>query len=133
VLKMGDTSESLFVLVEGEVSVMKGDEPVARLLAGQHFGEIALLEHRPRTATVIARTEIRGLELRRAAFEALMVKDASVGAKILYKLAQSLSQRLDDSSMHRRRRRPAATIEMGTLSSPFKRASRRRPPGSRDR
>lgn len=58
----GELADSMYFIVEGEVEV---ETPVGvrRLKAGDFFGEIALLKHCPRTATVTATTECRLLLL----------------------------------------------------------------------
>jgi len=62
VIRQGDEPDDLFGLVSGEVevAVVDGREPrrvVATLRGGDYFGEIGLLEKRPRTATVTALTD----------------------------------------------------------------------------
>jgi len=52
-----------FVVADGEVSVSKGGEEVATLGPGDHFGELALISERERSATVTAKTEVRALEI----------------------------------------------------------------------
>ena len=52
-----------FVVAEGEVSVTKGGSEVATLGPGDHFGELALINERERSATVTAKTEVRALEI----------------------------------------------------------------------
>ena len=52
-----------FVVGDGEVSVSKGGEEVATLGPGDHFGELALISERERSATVTAKTEVRALEI----------------------------------------------------------------------
>src|SRR6476619_7169816 len=52
-----------FVVADGEVSVSKGGEEVATLGPGDHFGELALISERERSATVTAKTEVRVLEI----------------------------------------------------------------------
>jgi len=52
-----------FVVDDGEVSVSKGGEEVATLGPGDHFGELALISERERSATVTAKTEVRALEI----------------------------------------------------------------------
>jgi NADH:ubiquinone reductase (H+-translocating) len=75
IVRKGDVGNSLFVIQEGEVEVLDPDspdpEPLAILGRGQHFGEIAVFEKCPRTATVRARTRVKVLQVRREAATAL--------------------------------------------------------------
>lgn len=91
-----EASETLYVLLEGQVVVERSGHPLAVLGAGSHFGEMALLSHRPRSATVRAKTAARLLALDRPAFYGLLQQDAVLATKFLWKLAQTLSLRLDD-------------------------------------
>ena len=52
-----------FVVADGEVSVSKGGDEVATLGPGDHFGELALISEKERSATVTAKTEVRALEI----------------------------------------------------------------------
>ena len=52
-----------FVITEGEAVVSVGGKDVTTLLAGDHFGELALVSESERTATVTARTSLRCLEI----------------------------------------------------------------------
>jgi len=54
----GTTGREFFMLLAGEVEVIQGHRLVATRGPGSHLGEIALLEHRPRTATLIAKTPV---------------------------------------------------------------------------
>ncbi len=96
VIEEGDKSENLYLIVEGECDVMRRGELITTLRAGSQFGEMALLNRRPRTATVRARTDVRLLALSRHDFNQVIRKDNAIAAKLLWKLAQSLSLRLDD-------------------------------------
>ena len=55
ILREGETGDSLFIIVEGLVNVLKGDamQPVARLGVGACFGEMALFGPRSRRASVV--------------------------------------------------------------------------------
>ncbi len=75
IVRKGDIGNSLFVIQEGEVEVLDPNapegEPLAVLKQGDHFGEIAVFERVPRTATVRARTRVKVLQVRREAAVAL--------------------------------------------------------------
>jgi potassium-dependent mechanosensitive channel len=77
VVRQGDTSDSLFVIAEGVVGVLitlkDGEETeVARLGAGDFFGEAAMLTGTTRTASIIALTNSRLLEINREDFIPIM-------------------------------------------------------------
>jgi serine/threonine protein phosphatase PrpC len=115
VVREGDATESLYILVEGAARVQRGGQTVADLEAGRHFGEMALLNRRPRTATVIARLPSRMLVLDRDAFSALMAQEPLIAAKFLWALSQSLSLRLDDATLVQER---AGESSSGSLAAP---------------
>lgn len=52
VLREGDPADDLFVIASGTVRALAGGEELRQLGPGDHFGEIGVLEHLPRTATV---------------------------------------------------------------------------------
>ncbi len=56
--QQGTPGREFFVLLAGDVEVIDGDRLVATRGAGSHLGEIALLERRPRTATLVAKTPV---------------------------------------------------------------------------
>ena len=59
----GDYAYEFMAIEEGEAEVVRGDETLATLGAGDYFGEIGLLEDDRRNATVIARSPMRLLTL----------------------------------------------------------------------
>ena len=50
----GDSGDTMFVILEGEVEISLGGEVVETLVAGQPFGEMALIDQTPRLVTAIA-------------------------------------------------------------------------------
>ena len=68
VVREGEIGHHLYVIEDGELEVIHHDHPVATLGPGDSFGEIALLRHVPRTATVVARTPATLLSLEREGF-----------------------------------------------------------------
>ena len=59
VFRQGDVGDRWFVIESGEVEVIGDGRVVATLGAGEGFGEIALLRRSRRTATVVARGDVR--------------------------------------------------------------------------
>lgn len=59
----GESGLMFFVVESGELSVEVHGEPVSTIDAGGSFGEIALIDRRPRTATVTALSDVRAYGL----------------------------------------------------------------------
>ena len=73
VIKEGDPGETMYLIIEGEVSVHKGREQdreieLDRISAGDYFGEMALFEDIPRSATIRTQRETRLLMLHKREF-----------------------------------------------------------------
>jgi serine/threonine protein phosphatase PrpC len=97
ILREGEISEHLYVLVKGSVEVTRGERRLATLPAGSHFGEMALLNLRPRSATVRALEDCRMLTIDRQSLYDFLKHDGMLAAKFFWKMAQILSLRLDDA------------------------------------
>jgi CRP-like cAMP-binding protein len=63
---------------------------VNRLRAGDHFGEIALLDNGPRTATVVATTPMRCLVLSPRQFQDVLHQDAEIAVTLLHAVTRRL-------------------------------------------
>jgi CRP-like cAMP-binding protein len=91
-----EPGDTFYVIVEGEAKVIRGGRTVARLLPGDFFGEVSLLDGGPRTASVVAETPLLTFALTRAPFRQMLEREPSVVLKILHELAIRLrhSERL---------------------------------------
>ena len=78
----GESGREFFVIVDGEVAVEREGHEIRRLGSGDFFGEIALLEDRPRTATVVARTPLRFFVLTRQSFKSLVDRQPDLDEKV---------------------------------------------------
>ena len=68
----GEAGDTFYVIVDGTIRIEQGDRAVRSLTAGGFLGEIALVEHGPRTATATCVTDVRLLEVRAHEFERLL-------------------------------------------------------------
>jgi CRP-like cAMP-binding protein len=86
----GRRGREFFVLVEGTVAVRRGGRLLAELGAGDWFGEIAILTHKPRTATVTATSHVRLLLISERAFRQVVETTPRVALKVLRSVAERL-------------------------------------------
>ena len=98
VLKEGEATDSLYIVMEGRLRVTKQGKELAVLSQGAHFGEMALLNKRPRSATVQLVSDAKLLIMDREAFSDLVRREAGLGVKLLWTFAQVLSLRLEESN-----------------------------------
>ena len=86
----GAAGSEFFVIVDGEVAVTKDGSEIRTMGEGDFFGEISLLEDRPRTATVTAKTPLRFFVLTRQNFRALLAKQPELEEKVTSALEERL-------------------------------------------
>ncbi|HYH97842.1 MAG TPA: cyclic nucleotide-binding domain-containing protein [Hyalangium sp.] len=73
IVREGENTDGLYVVLSGEVEARKGDQVLSRLKEGELFGEISLLSKTPATATVMATRRTSLLRLPREDFDALIL------------------------------------------------------------
>lgn len=96
VIQEGEPGDSFFVTVSGQARVLSGGKTLHRLIPGDHFGEISLLDGGPRSASVVADTSLSLLRLPRASFLKLVRDDADLARALLASLARMV-RRVDRS------------------------------------
>jgi CRP-like cAMP-binding protein len=93
----GDVGDAWYALYRGKVDVTTSagtcENEINQLDPGDCFGEIAILDGQPRSATVVALEDSVVLRVTRAAFEQLLAEDDPVAHKLLRHMAISLAQR----------------------------------------
>lgn len=88
-IREGTPGREAFLLVEGSLDVTLRGESIASLAPGEFVGEMALLAHGPRSATVTARTDARVVVIGAPAFAQLLDRP-----RFVRKMASSLATRL---------------------------------------
>jgi CRP-like cAMP-binding protein len=92
-LVQGTEGVGFHIILEGEAdAVLPGGRRV-RLKAGDHFGEMALLDHRGRSASVVAVTDLKVYAVSAWEFEAFL----AAHPKVAYRMLQTLSERLREA------------------------------------
>jgi len=88
VMQAGQAGDAFYVLLDGKASVVRRRGlATVPMRTGAYFGEMALIDGRPRTATIVADTEMTCLRLGRAAFLKLVRAEPSVSLALLNALA----------------------------------------------
>lgn len=87
IVQKGEDGDSFYLVLEGRVRVL---EPSAELGPGDFFGEMALLDGRPRSATVTATDDVRVMQLPRKSFLKALEQDPQIGLAIMKTLAERL-------------------------------------------
>jgi CRP-like cAMP-binding protein len=92
IVREGDVGDSFFVVARGQAKVTVDSRTIRKLLPGDHFGEVALLDGGRRTASVESETPMTLLEIRREAFLKLVRREPKIALEILRELARMLRQ-----------------------------------------
>jgi signal transduction histidine kinase len=99
VIKEGDKGDSLFIILQGEVVVIKGKgrtkEKVTSLQPFNFFGEMSLLEDKPRSASIVAEQDSLILKLDKKDFVRLVGKFPDISFKIM----KTLSARIRETDL----------------------------------
>jgi PPM family protein phosphatase len=90
----GAPGDAMYVVVHGSVKLVMGNQTVAELSRGQHFGEIALIDRSTRSLTAIAVEKSTLVVIHRKQFVELIKREPASGTKMLWSFVQVLGQRL---------------------------------------
>jgi flavin reductase (DIM6/NTAB) family NADH-FMN oxidoreductase RutF len=90
ILREGERGDELFVIVEGAVRVEREGRVVQRLAAGEFFGEVAVLDGRPRNADVVAEVPTRCLTISREVMRHVLETEPRAAWAMLETLASRL-------------------------------------------
>jgi uridine kinase len=115
VVTEGARDRTMYVVIDGEAVARRGGVEVARMRAGEHFGELSLLVEAPRAATVTARGPLTVAALDLDAYHALATAHPAVALRLvewivagvrtrLTEVSDSLSMLLRERSLPRRAR-----------------------------
>ncbi|TAF96267.1 MAG: Crp/Fnr family transcriptional regulator [Cytophagia bacterium] len=95
IFKKGDLGTSMFVIYDGEVGIYDGQMQLATFGRGDVFGELALLDAEPRSASVLAMSDLQVFRIDQADFYDLMDERGEVMRNIIKMLCQRIRRQND--------------------------------------
>ena len=90
IFREGDEARELFVVKSGQVRIQIGNRMVTELAAGSIFGEMALIDSEPRSATAVAVTDVELVPVSEKQFLFLVSQTPFFALKVMRVLAQRL-------------------------------------------
>ncbi|MCK6516924.1 cyclic nucleotide-binding domain-containing protein [Myxococcota bacterium] len=98
VFSEGDPGQAMYLVVVGQVAVLKESREIIRLGTGANFGEMSLLDEPQRSATVQAVDDTELLVITRDAFFSLLKRDPTLAVKVLWNMLLRISANLRATS-----------------------------------
>ncbi|HTR71295.1 MAG TPA: cyclic nucleotide-binding domain-containing protein [Mycobacteriales bacterium] len=90
IVTLDDQADSFYILIEGTVVVRPPGKRLVKLGPGEYFGELALLDDSPRTATVEAGDEVVVARIKRTDFNRMLKNEPAIALNLLRTLAKRL-------------------------------------------
>jgi CRP-like cAMP-binding protein len=75
-----------------------GEEALAIMRVGEYFGEMALIDEAPRSATAIAHEQTHLITIAKSDFEKLLYLNKNIAHKMLWKFVKTLSERVRETT-----------------------------------
>lgn len=82
-MEQGAIGQEMVVVVEGVLDVVRDDQHIADIGAGEVAGELALLCHRPRNSRVVAKTDVSVVHIDGRGFAALLEEVPQIAVRML--------------------------------------------------
>jgi CRP-like cAMP-binding protein len=90
IVKEGGRTTTLFVVLEGSAKVRRGGRTISHRGPGEFFGEISMIDGRPRAASVIAETAMQCVVVPKDSVRRLVISEPRVAWSLLESLATRL-------------------------------------------
>ena len=94
VFKAGDPGETMYIVTEGEIDILDGSGNTLETAGpGSIFGELALIDDAPRSATAVAKTDCRLVAVDRRRFEYMVQETPFFALAVMKVLADRLRKK----------------------------------------
>jgi CRP/FNR family transcriptional regulator, cyclic AMP receptor protein len=88
----GDSGDFFGIMVEGTAEVIKGGGSIARIGSGDMFGELAIFDPGPRSATVRTLSDVVAIRITRGPFDEVVTADPRIALRVMQALARRLRE-----------------------------------------
>ena len=96
---ISSVGRELYLIVSGKATVTRKGKTVATLGSGSHFGELSLLDRRPRNATVTSKTDMELFVIGQRQFNALLETIPTLARKLISAMAARMREQ-DAKAVH---------------------------------
>lgn len=93
IIREGESGVAFYIVLSGAARVEQRGETIGQVAAGDFFGELALIEEHPRSATIVAVEDTECLGFTRWEFTALLDEHPEVAVPMLHVLIRRLHRR----------------------------------------
>jgi CRP-like cAMP-binding protein len=90
IVEAGEPGGRMFVIASGQAEVRIGDAARRQLGPGSLIGELSVFDHSPRTATVVAGTDVKAIALSSTEFQAVLDEQPSIARAVILTLVSRL-------------------------------------------
>jgi CRP-like cAMP-binding protein len=98
IFRQGDEGNFMYVILDGEVDILANGRHVNTLRAGEIFGEMALVDDRPRSGSAIANTDCRVAQIDRKRFMFLIQQTPFFALEVMHVMADRLRSYLQPNA-----------------------------------
>jgi CRP/FNR family cyclic AMP-dependent transcriptional regulator len=92
IVEEGDQACDFYLLLRGQARLNVPGRGETTLATGDHFGEMAVLDGEPRSASIRAETDVTALRIGRESFLGLLNAHGSIGRKLLVEMSKRVRQ-----------------------------------------
>jgi len=94
IIKEGELGEEMYIILQGECAVYKGQKKINRLSSGKYFGEMSLIDETPRSASVKAISKMKILTICKKKLFIKLQQDSDMSSKIFWFFLTTLNKRM---------------------------------------
>lgn len=111
IITQGSKGDALFIIVDGEVRIQRGDIVINRLAKGEHFGELSIFDESPRFADAFADTACHLIVISRDRWEQFHQENPTLGMILFQNIVKRLTRIVREQSLELLERRSPQTKE----------------------